>query len=151
MPSHCFTRLHTVALSIAAAAVVYLAPALTTQALAQEAQAGAGEFRAWCSRCHGQTGKGDGPIAKELETALPDLTKLSAGNGGTFPAERVQQSIDGRGMEAGHGTRQMPIWGDWFSFDVTAGGLFKTEKAKTQAEVAQRVRRITEYLRSIQD
>ena len=151
MLSRHFNRLHTVALSAAAAAAIYLAPGLPTVALAEEAQSGAGEFQAWCSRCHGRGGKGDGQIAKELETAPPDLTKLSARNNGAFPAERVQQSIDGRGMEAGHGTRQMPVWGDWFSFDMTAGGLIKTEEAKTEAEVQQRVRRITEYLRSIQE
>lgn len=119
-------------------------------AFAQEANPGAGEFQAWCSRCHGLEGKGDGPIAKELETAPPDLTQLSANNGGTFPAERVQSSIDGRSMEAGHGTRQMPVWGNWFAFDVTAGGLLKTDKAKTRNEIQQRIGRITAYLKAIQ-
>lgn len=151
MAPHRFKPLRTVVLTAVATAAVLLATGRPNEALGQEAQSGAGEFQAWCSRCHGQAGKGDGPVAKELETAPPDLTKLSAGNNGTFPAERVQKSIDGRSMEAGHGTRQMPVWGDWFSFDVTAGGLLKTDKAKTQAEVEQRVRRITNYVKSIQE
>ena len=126
-----------------------LLPALGT-AMAEEAQPGAGEFQAWCSRCHGLDGKGDGPVAAELETRPPDLTQLAEGNGGTFPADQVRSSIDGRTEEAGHGPKQMPVWGNWFSFEVTAGGLIKTDNAKTQAEIKERVDRITAYVKSLQ-
>ncbi|MCP5083496.1 MAG: cytochrome c [Alphaproteobacteria bacterium] len=135
--------------AIALTLCVFSAPQ-HSRVFAQEAKPGAGEFQAWCSRCHGLEGKGDGPIAKEIETRPPDLTQLSANNGGTFPAERVRKSIDGRSMEAGHGTRQMPVWGNWFAFDVTAGGLLKTDKAKTQEEIQERIGRITAYLKAIQ-
>lgn len=116
----------------------------------QDAEAGSGEFQAWCARCHGTEGKGDGPIAKDLETAPPDLTQLAAQSGGTFPAERVRNSIDGRSTEAGHGTRQMPVWGNWFAFEVTSGGLLKTDQAKSEAEINERIDRITVYVETLQ-
>lgn len=119
-------------------------------ALAQEVRAGEGEFRAWCSRCHGLDGRGDGPIAKELETAPPDLTQLTKTNNGTFPDQRVRQSIDGRELTEGHGSRQMPSWGNWFFFELSAGGLMKTDTAKTEAEINARINRITDYVKSIQ-
>ena len=90
-------------------------------------------------------------MAKELEIRPADLTQLSANNGGTFPTDRVRNSIDGRAMEeAGHGTRQMPVWGNWFAFDVTAGGLLKADETKTQGEIQDRIGRITMYLKTLQ-
>jgi len=38
---------------------------------------------------------GDGPIAASLGVAVPDLTGLSARNGGVFPREVVMATIDG--------------------------------------------------------
>ncbi len=136
-------------LAIAAGAYSFGASAHTS-ALAQEPESGAGEYQAWCSRCHGLEGRGDGPVAAELETRPPDLTQLSAKNGGAFPAEQVRSSIDGRTAEAGHGSRQMPVWGNWFSFEVTAGGLLETDTAKTQDEIKERVNRITAYVKTLQ-
>ncbi len=121
-----------------------------TSAQAQDAEAGSGEFQAWCARCHGPEGKGDGPVAKDLETAPSDLTQLAIQNGGAFPAERVKSSIDGRSTEAAHGTRQMPVWGNWFAFEVTSGGLLKTDQAKSEAEINERIERITAYVKSLQ-
>ncbi len=123
---------------------------LQTAAFADEVRTGEGEFRAWCARCHGQDGRGDGPIAKELEPSPPDLTVLAKNNGGAFPDQRVRKSIDGRGLTDGHGSRQMPSWGNWFYFDLTAGGLLKTDKAKTEAEISTRIDHITGYVQSIQ-
>lgn len=150
MQTLCRQRLCTAAIAFAVFMVTTTSASLRTEAYAQGAVAGAGEFQAWCSRCHGVDGKGNGPIAKELETPPPDLTRLSAKNGGIFPVQQVQDSIDGRRMDAGHGTRQMPVWGNWFAFDVTAGGLLKTDRAKTQEEIQARVGRIAAYLKSIQ-
>lgn len=150
MCSHHGNPLNGAALILVLLALLGVAGPLQVTALAQEVRPGEGEFRAWCSRCHGLEGRGDGPIAKELETAPPDLTALSKGNDGRFPANRVRQSIDGRGLTKEHGSRQMPSWGDWFSFELTAGGLLRTNRAKTEAEIAARVERITGYLKSLQ-
>lgn len=48
-----------------------------------------------CVMCHGPGGKGDGPLANDLFLPPPDLTFLSAANGGEFPRVRVLSHIDG--------------------------------------------------------
>ena len=73
-------------------------------------------FSAYCSVCHGWEGKGDGPMAKSLKVAVPDLTRISIHNGGKFPLQRIERVISGEDpLAQGHGTRQMPIWGPIFS------------------------------------
>lgn len=73
-------------------------------------------YAAYCAVCHGKGGKGDGPMAKALKVPPPDLTRLAARNGGKFPTERVQKIIASKEqVPAGHGTREMPVWGPIFS------------------------------------
>jgi mono/diheme cytochrome c family protein len=73
-------------------------------------------FSAYCSVCHGWEGKGDGPMAKSLKVAVPDLTRVSIRNGGRFPLDRMERIISGEDpLAQGHGTRQMPVWGPIFS------------------------------------
>jgi len=73
-------------------------------------------YATYCAVCHGEGGKGDGPMAKSLKTAPPDLTRLAAHNRGKFPRERVQKIIASKEqVPAGHGTREMPVWGPIFS------------------------------------
>jgi len=44
------------------------------------------------------------------------LTHLAAHNGGKFPVGRVQKIIGSKEpIPAGHGTREMPVWGPIFS------------------------------------
>ena len=85
-----------------------------------EAMSGAQLFRTYCASCHGENAKGAGPVSTQLRNAAPDLTMFSARNGGTFPAERVHQLIEGRGPAA-HGDRSMPVWGDVFRRQDAAG------------------------------
>jgi hypothetical protein len=41
-----------------------------------------------------------------------DLTRISARNGGSFPLARIEKIIsDEEQLPAGHGTREMPLWG----------------------------------------
>jgi mono/diheme cytochrome c family protein len=73
-------------------------------------------FGAYCSVCHGWEGKGDGPMAKSLKVAPPDLTRITARNGGLFPLAKVERVISGEDAKSqGHGTRDMPVWGPIFS------------------------------------
>ena len=77
---------------------------------------GAELFKAYCAVCHGIDAKGNGPMAKSLKTAPADLTRIAARNRGSFPATHVRQLISGEeALAAGHGTREMPIWGPIFS------------------------------------
>ena len=84
-------------------------------ALAQDAALGKTEFDANCAVCHGTSGQGDGPFAQFIKTEVPDLTGLAAANGGTFPAERVTEIVDGRAEVDAHGPRDMPIWGSEYN------------------------------------
>ncbi len=91
------------------------APGTATERLIDSIQ-GPGLYAEYCAVCHGKEGKGDGPMAKALKVAPPDLTHLAARSGGRFPAERVQKIIAGKEqVSAGHGTREMPVWGPIFS------------------------------------
>jgi len=73
-------------------------------------------YAAYCASCHGKDAKGEGPAAKSLRTATPDLTRIAARNGGMFPFVRVQRIISGEDQSpTAHGTREMPVWGPLFS------------------------------------
>ena len=66
-------------------------------------------YAAYCSTCHGADGRGGTPLAKLFRVAPPDLTRIAARRGGWFPEVLVRELIDGR--SAGHGARDMPVWG----------------------------------------
>jgi mono/diheme cytochrome c family protein len=73
-------------------------------------------FKAYCAVCHGRDGKGEGPMADSLKLKPPDLTRITLRNGGKFPMSQVQRIISGEEpMPAGHGPREMPVWGPIFS------------------------------------
>jgi len=77
---------------------------------------GAALFKAYCAVCHGNDGKGGGPMAASLKAAPSDLTRIAARNNGAFPLPRVERIISGEELvPGGHGTRAMPIWGPIFS------------------------------------
>ena len=101
-------------------------------------------FLRYCSACHGETGRGDGPVAPGLVTAVPNLTTISR-RYGEFPATRIAETIDGRGARIdSHGTRTMPVWG--YEFWVEEGG-----DVVAQREMKQVIAKLVDYLRSIQD
>jgi mono/diheme cytochrome c family protein len=73
-------------------------------------------YRTYCAVCHGNSGKGGGPMAESLKVPPSDLTHIAARNGGEFPLARVEKIITGdQELTGGHGTRSMPIWGPIFS------------------------------------
>jgi mono/diheme cytochrome c family protein len=72
---------------------------------------GANLYRSYCASCHGEDGKGGGPVADSLRMRPSDLTTLSKRNGGKFPAFRLQKMVDGSDELPAHGTRRMPVWG----------------------------------------
>ena len=77
---------------------------------------GAELYKAYCAVCHGSDAKGNGPMSKSLRSAPPGLTRIAARNGGSFPLVRVRSVISGEeALGAGHGTREMPVWGPIFS------------------------------------
>ncbi len=117
--------------------------AVPLQVIADEGVEAAGKirFNESCAVCHGLDARGKGPFAKMLTTQPPDLTVLSKNNGGTFPFDRVFDSIDGRDMISGaHGSKEMPIW----------GGEWKGSSVAPETVLRGRILEMIIYLRSIQ-
>ena len=109
------------------------------------------EYMNRCAVCHGQSGKGDGGGIDILKTAPTDLTTLSKKNGGVFPFERVYSVIDGRQMVKGHGTRDMPIWGQDFSLErAKADEHFAGMPYNMEMYVRARILALIDYLNRIQ-
>lgn len=107
------------------------------------ADVGRGVFEQYCSGCHGIGGKGDGPFVKYLKTPPPDLTTIAKRQGGTFPETEIAEMIDSRKPFPGHGTADMPIWGERF------GHMVPGTTAK-EASIRGEVTLLVAYLRSIQ-
>ncbi|WP_395684798.1 c-type cytochrome [Aestuariivirga sp.] len=107
---------------------------------------GEADFKMYCASCHGETGKGDGPKSFGLSTPAPDLTTLTA-RYGAFPRERLAELVDGRAPLAGHGTREMPVWGVWFK-EEAADGLGGAEG--DDSTVARRVANLIDYIATLQ-
>jgi len=106
----------------------------------QASENGAQLFRENCAVCHGASGQGNGPMATQLRTAPPDLTRFAESNGGTFPSERVRQVIDGRDV-ASHGDPAMPVWGDAFR---------RSGREVTDEAADARIDALVRFLQSIQ-
>jgi mono/diheme cytochrome c family protein len=97
-------------------------------------------YTRYCVACHGTAGKGDGSLAPDLRVPVPDLTSLTSRSGGSYPYDRVVRIIKSGEVVRGHGTVDMPAWGD--AFKMTKG----TEEASADAAV----RNLTHYIHSIQ-
>jgi Cytochrome C oxidase, cbb3-type, subunit III len=132
-------------IAIAAAALLGTA-ALTSRAFDAVSLAdytGEELFQRFCAACHGEMAHGDGPVAHTLSVIVPDLTLITR-RYGEFPAARIRETIDGRGvMVAAHGTRVMPVWG--YEFWVEEGA-----DRTAQQEARETIDKLVDYLRSIQ-
>ncbi len=104
--------------SLKALAVVTIAAGAVAHAQQKGSaeQLGKDDYNAHCAVCHGADGTGNGSYAPLQNATIPDLTTLSARNGGVFPSSRVYETIDGRLEIAAHGTRAMPIWGQMLTY-----------------------------------
>ena len=138
---------------------VILATTIITFSVAASAQnmdIGKTEYQSGCASCHGIDGKGDGPVGKDLKTRPADLTVLAKKNNGVFPVNAVYQIIDGRETIAGHGTREMPIWGWRFvpaeHFNLKpADDYIYLPPASPEPVVHGRILAIIDYLNRIQE
>ncbi len=117
--------------------------------LAQEEQVlarGQFHYQRYCAVCHGMQGKGNGPVAEDLTVTPANLTQINKKNEGQFPFWRIYRIIDGREEVRGHGTREMPIWGEEIRIDE------KEALPKIQEDlVAGRIWQMISYLQSIQE
>lgn len=127
-----------------------LSVSAVTPGFAAGLEEGKKEYRTYCAPCHGVSGVGDGPVAAELMKKPIDLTLYAKSAGGVFPEDKVKKLVDGRTMPRAHGTPEMPIWGMWFSFQATAGGLLQEDRQGIIKEVNDRLDSLVIYLKSIQ-
>jgi mono/diheme cytochrome c family protein len=112
-----------------------------TPPLVIASMAGRDLFEFYCASCHGRSGRGDGPTAPALKTAMPDLTTLARRNAGTFPRPRVLAIVThGSALPTpAHGSRDMPVWGPIFrALDPN------------DARTAVRISNIVDYVESLQ-
>ena len=107
-------------------------------------QVGEDQFLRNCASCHGMSGVGDGYVGKLLETPPANLRTIAERNGGTFPALKIAEIIDGRQEVKAHGPREMPVWGRRFS-EMKPPGI--GHGSAVRGEVMLYVT----YLQSIQD
>ncbi len=108
---------------------------------------GRDDFETYCASCHGESGRGDGPVGEFIALRVADLTQLTRKNGGRFPAELVERVIDGREEVKVHGPRDMPVWGDWFDVEADQPGLRAQER---EIVVRERIATLTAYIKSLQ-
>jgi mono/diheme cytochrome c family protein len=94
----------------------------------------------YCATCHGASARGNGPLAADLRVPVPDLTTIAARSRGKFPVERVQKIITNGENLRGHGSADMPAWGD----------AFKRTSGLDGATPEQAIRNLTHYLWSLQ-
>jgi mono/diheme cytochrome c family protein len=96
-------------------------------------------FRTYCSSCHGKQARGDGPLANDLKVQPANLTELSKKNEGEFPYEMVITTIENGRNVRGHGTEDMPAWGD--AFEMTS---------QNEAEAKAKISQLAHFLWSLQ-
>lgn len=126
--------------------VLFLALAFLAHAQQPEIVAGGeSEYQRACVVCHGIDGRGDGIMRQYLKIPPANLRHLAKNNGGKFPFWEVYAKINGQREVRGHGTREMPIWGERFRAEPGSDA----KSALTQ--VAGRILTLTYYLQHIQD
>lgn len=129
------------ALALAGMAALLAAAAPATA----EEEIGARLFAAQCAPCHGGTARGDGPLTGFLDVEVPDLTGLSARNGGAFPMLRVIHVIDGSGGFGMHAA-PMPAFGPMFAAEAGLPGQEETGRLIARGQVLS----LALYLESLQ-
>ena len=104
------------------------------------ASRGSETFRVYCSSCHGREARGDGPLAIDLKVPPANLTLLSNNNDGEFPFDMIMETIQHGRDVSGHGSQDMPAWGD--AFEMTS---------QSEAEAKTRMEQVVQFLWSRQD
>ena len=106
------------------------------------------DFLDLCADCHNADAQGNGPLAKNLTKAPPDLTRIKQRANGIFDERAVYDHIIGLNMADAHGSREMPIWGDWLMDDEALEG--DTSVDAVEREIERRIMGIVDYLKSLQ-
>ena len=132
-----------------ATALLSLSLLASTASAAAVYDQGRGDFVTLCAPCHGENGTGDGPQAAHLAKKPADLTTVTR-KYGAFPEQKVFEIIAGLDMPEGHGTREMPIWGDIFVTEQVGKSTKVEDAMKASDEASRRIAGLVNYVRSIQ-
>jgi len=108
-----------------------------------EVQVARQDFADHCAACHGADARGDGPAAAGMAVPPPDLTRLRARNGGTFPLVEVMSQIDGYTRGSG----SMPEFGSLLLEDDTV--MVETAPG-VQTPTPARLAAMARYLETLQ-
>ena len=133
-------RLGLVATPVALLVAAVAAAQTVAKPDAAAAAKGATVYVRYCVSCHGTGARGDGPLAADLRVPVPDMTTLAARSGGRFPEARVERIIQSGEVLRGHGSADMPAWGD----------AFKRTEGTGAATPQEAIRNLTHYLWSLQ-
>ncbi len=133
-------------LLLALAAFAMIAAPASADAILEQARK---DFLTLCAPCHGEAGKGDGHQAPHLKTRPADLTAIAA-RYGEFPEDRMFETISGLAMTDGHGTRDMPVWGDVFVSENIGESTKLDDALKATDDAIRRIAGLVLYLESIQ-
>ncbi|MFL4469612.1 c-type cytochrome [Tateyamaria armeniaca] len=126
---------------------IFVAVGATAGAVsADDAENGAELYRTHCAVCHGLEAYGDGPMAAAMVVQPPDLTQMTARNGGVFPVARIVMRIDGRDPLVSHGS-SMPVYGEFFDVDSVPLKAETGQPIITSSPVVD----LVEYLRQLQE
>jgi len=107
-------------------------------------QPGAQAYQDYCAICHGQSAMGDGELARALAVPPPDLTRISARNGGVFPLRAVADSV--YGYAGKHDRDLMPE----FTALLDGPQTVLTDAEGRPQQVPQRLAEMLMYLQSLQ-
>ena len=124
-----------------AALLIAPATAMAQDQPMKQTTTGGEVYRMYCASCHGQSARGDGPLAATMSRKPANLTEIAKRNGGEFPSDLVFRTIDGRNKVRGHGGPDMPEWGEAFS---------KSREAGDADRVKNVIQSLVDYLDSIQ-
>lgn len=115
------------------------------RAAAPTVETGRAAFMEDCAACHGEDARGGGPMATDLRDLPPDLTRIAARHGGTFPRDYVMSVIDGY-ARGEHFSPAMPEFG---AGDM--GPIIIVEEVEgLGTPVPTRLLALAEYLEAVQ-
>lgn len=143
--------------NLATLAIASLVALVHHAGAAQTIDASKFEYQSSCAPCHGEDAKGKGPLSAELKTPPADLTVLAKKNNGVFPVSKIYEVIDGRLLVIGHGSREMPIWGNRYMPDMNtiaspnAPDMFANPFHDPERLVRLRILAVIDYLSRIQE
>ncbi len=121
---------------------------LAAPAAAEDMALGAEDFAGRCAVCHGASGDGSGAVGELFAQKPKDLRILARENGGVFPIESVVASIDGRAAIAGHGSSEMPIWGEYLMVEALEDRGINPKDARMIVD--GRILALTSYIQGLQ-